>query len=164
MGNQVIWKSRDADLVQSAFEILRTMLPVGCVRIIPYSNQYEEAYRCNFLGLSPHVQIPSHVLSSVGPTILNKMEAALTNQNLSVDVVDQCLVCLKEEWMNKVKVLFKFTKVDSRPKEDTQKLLSILGASEEDNVKLLKFWMTGLSKTYKSHLMSTVRSPTASAS
>ncbi|KAF3813661.1 hypothetical protein GH733_018814, partial [Mirounga leonina] len=206
MGNQVIWKSRDADLVQSAFEVLRTMLPVGCVRIIPYSNQYEEAYRCNFLGLSPHVQIPSHVLASefavvveahsaprsslhpagceddqslskyefvvtsgspvaadrVGPTILNKMEAALTNQNLSVGVVDQCLVCLKEEWMNKVKVLFKFTKVDSRPKEDTQKLLSILGASEEDNVKLLKFWMTGLSKTYKSHLMSTVRSPTAS--
>lgn len=100
----------------------------------------------------------------VGPTILNKMEAALTNQNLSVDVVDQCLVCLKEEWMNKVKVLFKFTKVDSRPKEDTQKLLSVLGASEEDNVKLLKFWMTGLSKTYKSHLMSTVRSPTAAES
>ncbi|NXC47539.1 FLCN protein, partial [Penelope pileata] len=208
MGNQVIWKARDMDLVQSAFDVLRTMLPVGCVRIIPYSDQYEEAYRCNFLGLSPHVQIPSHILSSefavlvevrsatrsslyptlledeqslnkyefvvtsgspvaadrVGPTILNKIEAALTNQNLSVDVVDQCLVCLKEEWMNKVKVLFKFTKVDSRPKEDTQKLLSILGAAEEDNVKLLKFWMTGLSKTYKSHLMSTVRSPTSSES
>ncbi|KAM9045505.1 folliculin isoform 2-T3 [Megaptera novaeangliae] len=206
MGNQVIWKSRDADLVHSAFEVLRTMLPVGCVRVIPYSSQYEEAYRCNFLGLGPHVQIPPHVLASefavvvevhtaarsslhpagcedeqslskhefvvtsgsavatdrAGPTILSKVEAALTNQNLSVDVVDQCLVCLKEEWMNKVKVLFKFTKVDSRPKEDTQKLLSILGASEEDNVKLLKFWMTGLSKTYKSHLMSTVRSPMAS--
>lgn len=65
---------------------------------------------------------------------------------------------------SKVKVLFKFTKVDSRPKEDTQKLLSVLGASEEDNVKLLKFWMTGLSKTYKSHLMSTVRSPTSAES
>nr|XP_028562582.1 folliculin [Podarcis muralis] len=186
----------------------QTMLPIGCVRIIPYSDKYEEAYRCNFLGLAPHVQIPPHILSSeftvlvevrtatrsslypvlfddeqplskyefvvtsgspvaadrVGPTILNKIEAALTNQNLSVDVVDQCLVCLKEEWMNKVKVLFKFTKVDSRPKEDTQKLLSILGAAEEDNVKLLKFWMTGLSKTYKSHLMSTVRSPTSSES
>ncbi|KAL9835791.1 folliculin isoform 1-T2 [Geothlypis trichas] len=206
MGNQVIWKAQDMDLVQSAFDVLRTMLPIGCVRIIPYSQQYEEAYRCNFLGLSPHVQIPPHILASefavlvevraasrsslyptlfddeqslnkyeflvtsgspvaadrVGPTILNKIEAALTNQNLSVDVVDQCLVCLKEEWMNKVKVLFKFTKVDSRPKEDTQKLLSILGAAEEDNVKLLKFWMTGLSKTYKSHLMSTVRSPTSS--
>lgn len=43
---------------------LQTMLPVGCVRVIPYSSQYEEAYRCNFLGLSPHVQIPTHVLSS----------------------------------------------------------------------------------------------------
>ena len=72
--------------------------------------------------------------------------------------VAECLVLIS---YSKVKVLFKFTKVDSRPKEDTQKLLSILGASEEDNVKLLKFWMTGLSKTYKSHLMSTVRSPTA---
>lgn len=38
-------------------------------------------------------------LFPVGPTILNKIEAALTNQNLSVDVVDQCLICLKEEWM-----------------------------------------------------------------
>ncbi|KAM6054379.1 folliculin isoform 2-T3 [Chlamydotis macqueenii] len=199
---------RRLSVFRSLRHMRQTMLPVGCVRIIPYSNQYEEAYRCNFLGLSPHVQIPSHILSSefavlvevraatrsslyptlfddeqslnkyefvvtsgspvaadrVGPTILNKIEAALTNQNLSVDVVDQCLVCLKEEWMNKVKVLFKFTKVDSRPKEDTQKLLSILGAAEEDNVKLLKFWMTGLSKTYKSHLMSTVRSPTSSES
>uniref|UniRef100_A0A8B9MV59 Folliculin n=1 Tax=Accipiter nisus TaxID=211598 RepID=A0A8B9MV59_9AVES len=199
---------RRLSVFRSLRHMRQTMLPVGCVRIIPYSDQYEEAYRCNFLGLSPHVQIPPHILSSefavlvevrtatrsslyptlfddeqslnkyefvvtsgspvaadrVGPTILNKIEAALTNQNLSVDVVDQCLVCLKEEWMNKVKVLFKFTKVDSRPKEDTQKLLSILGAAEEDNVKLLKFWMTGLSKTYKSHLMSTVRSPTSSES
>ncbi|XP_069501835.1 folliculin [Ambystoma mexicanum] len=206
MGNQVIWKGQDRNLIQSAFQVLQAMLPVGCVRTIPYSEQYEETYRCNFLGLSPHVQIPSHIQSSEfavivdvrgatrsnlypllfeeeeplskyefvvnsgspvatdrdGPTILSKIEAALINENLSVDVVDQCLVCLKEEWMNKVKVLFKFTKVDGRPKEETQKLLSILGASEEDNVKLLKFWMTGLSKTYKSHLMSTVRSPTSS--
>ncbi|XP_029433299.1 folliculin [Rhinatrema bivittatum] len=208
IGNQVIWRGHDRELIQSALDVLQTMLPVGCVRTIPYSDQYEETYRCNFLGLSPQVQIPPHVQSSefavivdvrtatrsnlypvlfvddeplskyefvvasgspvatdrVGPTILNKIEAALTNENLSVNVVDQCLVCLKEEWMNKVKVLFKFTKVDSRPKEDTHKLLSILAAAEEDNIKLLKFWMTGLSKTYKSHLMSTVRSPTSSES
>lgn len=47
----------------------------------------------------PAVLMPSLLPPSVGPTILNKIEAALTNQNLSVDVVDQCLVCLKEEWM-----------------------------------------------------------------
>ncbi|MEQ2188778.1 hypothetical protein GOODEAATRI_018425 [Goodea atripinnis] len=60
----------------------------------------------------------------------------------------------------KVKVLFKFSKVDGRGREDTQKVLALLGAAgpgEEDNVRLLKYWMTGLSKTYKSHLMTAVR-------
>ncbi|MBN3289399.1 FLCN protein, partial [Polypterus senegalus] len=200
MGNQMIWRGSDPHLIQSAFDVLKALLPVGCVRCISYSNQYEEAYRCNFLGLSPSVTVPAHVansefsvlvdvhprtrmmvlpatdeellsqyeftvtsgsplLTDKGPTLLNKLEVALSNENLSVQVVDHCLLCLKEEWMNKVKVLFKFTKVDSRPKEDTQKLLGILGAADEDNIQLLKFWMTGLSKTYKSHLMTAVRSP-----
>ncbi|KAA0703106.1 Folliculin BHD skin lesion fibrofolliculoma protein [Triplophysa tibetana] len=200
MGNQVIWRSADPGLIQSAFNVLKDLLPVGCVRAISYSPQYEEAYRCNFLGLSPDVVIPVHVSSSEfsvlvdvlnaergcvnpvddyilslyhlnisspnnqpvdkGPTLLNKIEVALSNENLSVEVVSLCLLCLKEEWMNKVKVLFKFSKVDGRGKEDTQKILALLGATgpgEEDNVRLLKFWMTGLSKTYKSHLMTAVR-------
>lgn len=173
---------------------------MGCVRSVPYSAQYEEAYKCNFLGISPDVPIPAHVSSSEfsvlvdvtlkscqglaagedeicalyqftissantqptdrGPTLLNKLEVALSNENLSVDVVSHCLLCLKEEWMNKVKVLFKFSKVDGRGREDTQKVLALLGATgpgEEDNVRLLKYWMTGLSKTYKSHLMTAVR-------
>ncbi|XP_066538306.1 folliculin [Hoplias malabaricus] len=201
MGNQVIWRGSDRLLIQSAFNMLKALLPVGCVRVVGYSSQYEEAYRCNFLGLSPEVQIPAHVSSSEfsllvdvlnmeqscvqaacnedilslyqftitsanpqptdrGPTLLNKIEVALANENLSVEVVSHCLLCLKEEWMNKVKVLFKFSKVDGRGREDTQKVLGLLGATgpgEEDNVRLLKFWMTGLSKTYKSHLMTAVR-------
>ncbi|CAL8257779.1 unnamed protein product [Boreogadus saida] len=202
MGNQVIWRGADPGLIQSAFTVLKALLPVGCVRLIPYSAQYEEAYRCNFLGLSPDVTIPAHVSSSEfsvlvdvantekscqysavseddiasmyqfinssanvqptdkGPTLLNKLEVALSNENLSVEVVSHCLLCLKEEWMNKVKVLFKFSKVDGRGREDTQKVLAVLGATgpgEDDNVRLLKFWMTGLSKTYKSHLMMAVR-------
>ncbi|XP_017271090.1 folliculin [Kryptolebias marmoratus] len=200
MGNQVIWRSADPGLIQSAFTVLKSLLPVGCVRSVPYSAQYEEAYKCNFLGLSPDVPIPAHVSSSEfsvlvdvavrtcqtpatceddvgalyqfaisstntqpadrGPALLNKLEVALSNENLSVDVVSHCLLCLKEEWMNKVKVLFKFSKVDGRGREDTQKVLGLLGATgpgEEDNVRLLKYWMTGLSKTYKSHLMTAVR-------
>lgn len=202
MGNQVIWRGADPGLIQSAFIILKALVPVGCVRSVPYSAQYEEAYRCNFLGLSPDVAIPAHVSSSEfsvlvdvvnaekgalysaaceddipflyqfnissantqptdrGPTLLNKIEVALSNDNLSVEVVSHCLLCLKEEWMNKVKVLFKFSKVDGRGREDTQKVLALLGATgsgEDDNVRLLKFWMTGLSKTYKSHLMTAVR-------
>ncbi|XP_056142592.1 folliculin [Lampris incognitus] len=202
MGNQVIWRGADQGLIQSAFTVLKALLPVGCVRSVPCSAQYEEAYKCNFLGLSPDVPIPAHVSSSEfsvlvdvvtpekcsqyaavgeddislfyqfaissantqptdrGPTLLNKLEVALSNENLSVDVVSHCLLCLKEEWMNKVKVLFKFSKVDGRGREDTQKVLALLGATgpgEEDNVRLLKFWITGLSKTYKSHLMTAVR-------
>lgn len=42
----------------------QSLLPVGCVRSVPYSAQYEEAYKCNFLGLSPDVPIPTHVSSS----------------------------------------------------------------------------------------------------
>lgn len=34
-----------------------------------------------------------------GPTLLNKIEVALCNENLSVEVVSLCLLCLKEEWM-----------------------------------------------------------------
>ncbi|XP_030226381.1 folliculin isoform X2 [Gadus morhua] len=141
MGNQVIWRGADPGLIQSAFTVLKALLPVGCVRLIPYSAQYEEAYRCNFLGLSPDVTIPAHVSSSEfsvlvdvantekscqysavseddiasmyqfinssanvqptdkGPTLLNKLEVALSNENLSVEVVSHCLLCLKEEWM-----------------------------------------------------------------
>uniref|UniRef100_A0A8C6WJZ2 Folliculin n=1 Tax=Neogobius melanostomus TaxID=47308 RepID=A0A8C6WJZ2_9GOBI len=200
MGNQVIWRSANPGLIQSAFIVLKSLLPVGCVRSIPCSAQYEEAYKCNFLGLSTEVPIPVHVSSSEfsvlvdvtdrnrqnsavnednvaswfqfsissantqptdrGPTLLNKLEVALSNENLSMEVVSHCLLCLKEEWMNKVKVLFKFSKVDGRGREDTQKVLALLGATgpgEEDNLRLLKFWMTGLSKTYKTHLMSAVR-------
>jgi len=42
----------------------QSLLPVGCVRSVTYSAQYEEAYKCNFLGLSPDVSIPTHVSSS----------------------------------------------------------------------------------------------------
>lgn len=74
---------------------------------------------------------------------------------LPLTTCSYCSLCY-----SKVKVLFKFSKVDGRGKEDTQKVLALLGATgpgEEDNVRLLKFWMTGLSKLYKSHLMTAVR-------
>ena len=33
------------------------------------------------------------------PSILQKVEEALVNENLSDAVFDQLLICLKEEWM-----------------------------------------------------------------
>ena len=34
-----------------------------------------------------------------GPAVLCKMEAAITNEDLTIEVIEQCLICLKEEWM-----------------------------------------------------------------
>lgn len=33
------------------------------------------------------------------PVVLRKMEFALMNENLADSVAENCLVCLKEEWM-----------------------------------------------------------------
>jgi len=64
---------------------------------------------------------------------------------------------LKEEWMNRVKVLFKFSRAASRSPEDTQKLLHVLGAQEHDK-QAMKFWMTGLSAQFKTHVLSATMS------
>ncbi|KAL9989301.1 hypothetical protein ACROYT_G003835 [Oculina patagonica] len=90
--------------------------------------------------------------NATDPTILQKVEEALENDSLSDAVFDQLLVCLKEEWMDKVKVIFKFARSGPSTSEDKEKLLKILGAKPEDEI-VLKFWMTGLNKQYRSHLL-----------
>ncbi|KAK3612240.1 hypothetical protein CHS0354_039522 [Potamilus streckersoni] len=98
------------------------------------------------------------VLPEKGPSVLSKMELALHNENLSDEVVKHCIICLKEEWMNKVKVLFKFTKAGgSRSEEDAKKLLLVVGAQEADK-QLLKFWITGLSVQYRHHILTSSKS------
>ena len=60
-----------------------------------------------------------------------------------------CWICFV---FSKVKVLFKFTKAGgNRSEEDTRKLYQIVGALPEDK-PVLKFWMTGLSVQYKTHM------------
>lgn len=99
-------------------------------------------------------QFSSEVNLGRAPCILSKMEYAIRNEDLCMDAADLCLVCLKEEWMNKVKVLFKFTKAGgSRSEEDTKNLLKIVGATDDDK-KLLSYWMRGLSDQYKKHILS----------
>lgn len=233
IGNQVIVSCHERALIKSVIAVLKTLLPKGCCRVIPWSMEYEESWRCNFLGLSPDALLPQHVNSSemfvlmeivskprheVGcaadlpveagcsidrdvssdfssgisgpasdlselslggegredcsnldefdfkmssptslpakvPTVLAKMVMAVENKNLSLEVVEAAFTCLREEWMNKVKVLFKFTKAGgNRSEEDTKKLLQIVGARPEDK-QLLMFWMTGLSVQYREHIL-----------
>lgn len=96
----------------------------------------------------------SEVKLNKAPCVLSKMEYYLKNEDLCMEVVELCLVCLKEEWMNKVKVLFKFRKAGGgRSDEDTKNLLKIVGATDDDKL-LLSYWMRGLSDQYKKHILS----------
>ena len=94
------------------------------------------------------------LLPNICPTVLDRMLVALSDFNLADSVVEQCMVSVKEEWMNKVKLLFKFTKSGGRRVEDdTKQLLTVIGAQNKDN-PLLEFWKSGLSLQYRNHLFS----------
>lgn len=41
----------------------QSLLPKGCCHVIPYSHEYEESWKCNFLGLAPEVELPLHIKS-----------------------------------------------------------------------------------------------------
>ncbi|WAQ96627.1 FLCN-like protein [Mya arenaria] len=71
------------------------------------------------------------------PTVLDRMERAIKNENLCLDVLEHSLVCYKEEWMNE---------------EDTNNLFKVVGAIDVDK-PLLSFWMKGLSDQYKKHIL-----------
>lgn len=202
IGNQIVIQSSLASIVRSVLNALKSLLPKGCCRVIPYSHQYEESWKCNFLGLVPEVELPYHIksdesfvlveirledqkpsdtptkeeenddllkrlvfnmaspttLPEKAPNALIQMEHALKTGDLTDSVVEHYLICLKEEWMNKVKVRFKFTKAGgNRTAEDTKKLMQVIGAKEEDT-PLLKFWMQGLSLQYRQHILTASKS------
>ena len=59
---------------------------------------------------------------------------------------------------SKVKVLYKFTKAGgSISTVDTRSLLQVVGAEDEDK-QLLKFWTSGLSTQYRTHILTTSKS------
>lgn len=96
--------------------------------------------------------------NSPSPLLLKKTEEALLNKNFSDSVVDQVLFSLKEEWMDKVKVIFKFSRSGNRSSDEKERLFKILDARPEDEI-VLKFWMTGLNKEYRSHLLTCSPTP-----
>ncbi|XP_052068682.1 folliculin-like [Mytilus californianus] len=197
IGNQVIIRGSYQKTIKLILHALMMLVPRGCCRSIFHSNEYQESFRCNFLGLTADSSLPSHILSSEmfvllvemhlkdendkpqndndfhkfeysmasptrlmdkAPTVLQKIQLALNNERFSNGVMEQCLICLKEEWMNKVKVLYKFTKAGGSISEiDTHNLLQVVDAKEEDK-QLLKFWTSGLSVQYRDHIRKTSKS------
>ncbi|XP_063243550.1 folliculin [Bacillus rossius redtenbacheri] len=76
------------------------------------------------------------------PTILMKMEKAITNYNLHESVLEYYFFALKEEWLNIAKVLRKVQK-NNESSSDLSDLLSSLGAKPQDKA-LLDFWAAGV--------------------
>ena len=251
-GDQVIVQGSSRRTVQSALWTLKHLIPAGCVKCLPFEDEYKDSWRCNFLGLRDSVEIPAHVYQSqlyvllslidvpcsdeieevpacsdsvpsdsgiefcakalhrdktetveqeleesvnktskerdemfssddssqtiaLGanvtndfssieftvkgssidkePTYLIELLQALRNDAFVSSVFETILVTLKEQWMSKVKVMFKFSKGGARTSEEKDKLLKVLNAKPEDEI-LLKFWMISLSKSYRTHLLS----------
>ncbi|GFY13147.1 folliculin [Trichonephila clavipes] len=93
------------------------------------------------------------LLPEKSPQVLTEMERAITDLSFSPAALDSFLFSTKEVWMNKVKVLFAFSRGGQHGAEETTKLLAVLGAQEHDKL-VLKFWMTGLSTQYKTRILS----------
>ncbi|XP_072045246.1 LOW QUALITY PROTEIN: folliculin-like [Amphiura filiformis] len=118
----------------------------GMSKVIANSN---DAFYGYGLVMSSSASLPDKA-----PTILTKIENVLDNENFTNVIIDTFLLTLREEWMSKVKLLFKFTRSERShaAEEETDQLLKVLKAGSEDKV-MLKFWMKGLSSKYKSHLL-----------
>uniref|UniRef100_T1JEG0 Folliculin n=1 Tax=Strigamia maritima TaxID=126957 RepID=T1JEG0_STRMM len=188
MGNQIVIRCSKTSVAVAIIDCLKVLLPKGCFRPVWHSEDYQDSWKCNFLSIPPNVELPPHIQSSPlhllidvilplnnqisdykfvmnsiaefpekSPFLLTRFESAIQDVNLSDKVLDCLFTSLKEEWMNKVKVLFKFSRTTSRNVEETNQLLHVLGAQEHDK-QLLKFWMTGLSSQFKTHVLSATMS------
>ncbi|XP_071966013.1 folliculin-like isoform X2 [Antedon mediterranea] len=196
IGNQIIVRSQHLNTINSLLNILKSILPNGCCKLVPFSEKYQPSWSCNFLGLPPFTGLPPHVIENEqyilldvlspdmcptnsnrlcvtedspfhgyginmtssqplpdkGPTILAKIESILDSSHFTPEVVLTYLVCLQEEWMNKVKVVYKYSRTGKRSEDEMEQLLKVLKTEESDQ-QLLKFWKTGLSSQYRSHLL-----------
>ncbi|KAL5478159.1 hypothetical protein EMCRGX_G025050 [Ephydatia muelleri] len=90
------------------------------------------------------------------PLYLKRLTSLLSG-GLSEALFSRGLRALKDEWMNKVKVLYKFSQMgglDVPQRNDRlQRLLNeVLQVTQED-LPILQNWRSALSKEYKTHLM-----------
>ena len=86
------------------------------------------------------------------PTYLTDILNGIYDEDFADSVFATMLSTLKDEWMNKVKVMFKFSKCGSRSANEKDKLLAVLNAKPDDEI-MLKFWMTSFSRPYRTHLL-----------
>ncbi|XP_004206530.1 folliculin isoform X1 [Hydra vulgaris] len=193
-GDQVVVQSDFKRTAVSLIKVLKDLIPAGCFRCQVYEEEYQDSWRCNFLGLKECCEIPQHLLSSnqivvvaitrekkdetasashfrlcensfdgfqihvtgapveKEPSYLTSIMESLSNEHINDELFMVMLVALKERWMGRVKILFKFSKDSKKLIEEKDRLLAILQSKSDDEI-LLKYWMTSLSKSYRLQLL-----------
>lgn len=161
---------------------LSQLLPKGCVKAVFDSTKYLESSKCNLLALVDSVPMPAVTDTEVLlidmvdadekqavkctihfkgrlpeklPRFLIELERILQDASFSDATLNTYLVSVKEEWLNKSKILYSFIKSRKeapRGHEDAEKLYQAIGAQEADT-KLMRFWMaSGLTLHFKTNV------------
>ena len=82
IGNQVIWRGRNQELITSALYVLKDVLPVGCVKMMTSSNAYVNLNKANLLGLNEMVFIPGRVIRGEHCVLIEAQPKASSSHRL----------------------------------------------------------------------------------
>lgn len=179
VGHQVIIRSKSKQLSKSCLISLSQLLPKECIKATFDSNKYEDAGKCNLLTLHDSVQLPSqigendtiilidivdegstckstvHSRSRIPdrlPKFLADLERVIQDTSFSDSTLIAYLIASKQEWLNKSKLAYAFTRdINNSERWDrdyTDKLYKAIDAQEAD-ISLLNFWLTGLPIEFK---------------
>ncbi|KAI8811783.1 vesicle coat protein [Cladochytrium replicatum] len=155
IGNQIVVRGDEPAIVSSTLQLFQELVPHHCVSALDFSQEYEESWKYNFIGISRNTALPkdlssNHVFlieviptkqepksvsdyelrvpppdkrttgsadldsSSATPTILEEMWKAITKApEGESELLKMQLVFIKEQWLSKAKLYFRFSKTVS---------------------------------------------------
>jgi len=88
------------------------------------------------------------------PQVVCRYDQLLGDLKLTPAVLASIFSNTREEWLNKVKVVFQYTRQHPDPDpEQLRKITDALKCAAEDE-PILKFWVAGLSRQYKQYVLS----------
>ena len=94
------------------------------------------------------------------PTLLQQYIKVLTNPHFSDILVDQFVVCAKEEWLNKARLLYRLSKSglldeEAQREDKLPQLQSFLHLQAgKTDLDILRFWFSGISDDERIQIMS----------
>ncbi|VDO28036.1 unnamed protein product [Haemonchus placei] len=173
---QVVVESPDRALAKQLILALSNLLPIGCLKVLIYSETYETKY--NLLGGPLDMDIPLDVSVLVlriqtddaeqaangslescriqvrrrplpnprNPRLLDRYRQLLLDSEVHHTVLDATIRSTREHWVSKAKLVYQM----SRQKEITP---SMHVSNDRD---VLTFWQEGLSKVYKESVIATI--------